>query len=680
MAQRGSAWAFDRNGDVVLANDFSIGRDKHGPFRCHCGNGHIMHLTRPSGNAGRRPFEPYFAHTASGYKRKHSISDVERACFNSGGESKQHLHAKVLLKQRRGHYYFHTHRCRDCRLRQTETLSEACGGEMRLEYRDTETGRIYDCCWVVDGRPKAILEVYHTHACTAAKLDSIRASGVRVLGEFSSKEIVEALQEIPSEPKEIYNRLVDSRWQCPDCVVKAEEKERAEKAVREHIVQFGKYKGSTIKDIFDSWSGPRYVVWLAGYSWNLHILQGKAIIEKDETVRNSDAWRYTNQNHAQTVLAARSYILQKCWICGVAVSACWKVLCTDCFNQEKERAEKVVREQRRKDLAEAARREAERELERRKLEAEYADMRRRQSELEKEEAKLKAEEEKCLQEVRSAFCESKIKSIIAKSITNVRETLAFYRLMLRWQEYMGAGEAEVNWENISKRYVGSDSYFHDMAANTLVIFGGYCGRTIEQIFWCKESFGSEYIAWVAGFRIVQSTGSRNAKVCSADPCYQQSDIWKYIYTEFSETVSAARRFLMKKCWRCGVSVADNQSLCELCSGNYRYFLQDPSAALQARKNVLCGMNTDTVTPTLTLDENVLHRHNVQLCSYYPLSNILRAHLKRRRFRNHWVSMIVNTQIDLCASLRDNRQEANKNALHTAANLAKRHFFQKNWNK
>ena len=75
---------------------------------------------------------------------------------------------------------------------------------MRLEYRDTSTGRIYDCCWVVDGLPKAILEVCHTHACTAEKLTDIRATGAVVLAEFNSEDVIRTLRSTPIQPVELY--------------------------------------------------------------------------------------------------------------------------------------------------------------------------------------------------------------------------------------------------------------------------------------------------------------------------------------------------------------------------------------------------------------------------------------------------------------------------------------------
>lgn len=223
----GAAWAFDRHENRVLANDLTVNKDKNGPFRCHCGKNHTLHLTRPSGKPDKRPFEPYFAHTASGFKRKHGVSEIERICFSSGGESKEHMYAKVLLQQRRGHYYFDTHRCKDCADCKTERLSNSSEGDMLLEYRDTETGLVYDCCCVRSCIPVVILEVYNTHACTKDKLEKIKLQRGQVpVGEFDAREVIEALKEIPKEPIKLINRIQDREWLCSSCKEQAEKKEQ----------------------------------------------------------------------------------------------------------------------------------------------------------------------------------------------------------------------------------------------------------------------------------------------------------------------------------------------------------------------------------------------------------------------------------------------------------------------
>ena len=53
------SWAFNEKNMPVLAVH---ARKEDGPFHCHCGKQHPVHLSKPSGDPDKRIFQAYFAH------------------------------------------------------------------------------------------------------------------------------------------------------------------------------------------------------------------------------------------------------------------------------------------------------------------------------------------------------------------------------------------------------------------------------------------------------------------------------------------------------------------------------------------------------------------------------------------------------------------------------------------
>ena len=197
--QTGASWAYDSLGNIVFAREST---KQGGPFRCRCGQNHLLHLSKPSGRRDKRRFEPYFAHNG-------------RRCLRSGGggESELHLEAKALLQTRHGRYYFHTQKCSTCDWRREERL---VGGAVHMEHRDGVLGYRYDCYWSNGARQMA-LEVLHTHACTMEKLQQVRQSGL-LLAEFHAKQIKAKLLRLPADGSHVLlENLQEKTVSCVSC-------------------------------------------------------------------------------------------------------------------------------------------------------------------------------------------------------------------------------------------------------------------------------------------------------------------------------------------------------------------------------------------------------------------------------------------------------------------------------
>ena len=220
--ESGTAWAHNRYGKIVLAHECS---KTEGPFHCHCGQKHRVHLSKPSGKEGKRPFEAYFAHNGEPGSKRQCLGGG-----GGGGESAIHLLGKALLQKRHGQYTFQTSFCDKCRSKKNETLT---GGGVCLEHTDKALGYRYDCYWT-DGRRRVALEVFNTHACTKEKLNSVKGSGT-VLAEFHAQEIKDKLLEIAPGRKVWLNNLQVQKVTCASCAEKVtrQDAEREAKRVAE---------------------------------------------------------------------------------------------------------------------------------------------------------------------------------------------------------------------------------------------------------------------------------------------------------------------------------------------------------------------------------------------------------------------------------------------------------------
>ena len=224
MVNTGMSWAFDPCGTAVLA---SKARKQDGPFYCHCGGKHPMHLKQ-------RKFALKFTSRFS-HNHKGKTGPKRSPCRGGGGESSDHALAKHMLKQHQGRYVFVLEKCPDCKQEVTEDCSS---GVIRVEYKDEDLGWRYDCCLFREDIPVLALEVRHTHAVTDEKLKSVRSSG-KELAEFLAHDIL-SLIHTPSQsesgPEKVPLTNLEIKYlRCPPCLVRkeAKDKEAREKAEEE---------------------------------------------------------------------------------------------------------------------------------------------------------------------------------------------------------------------------------------------------------------------------------------------------------------------------------------------------------------------------------------------------------------------------------------------------------------
>ena len=199
------SWAFNEKNMPVLAVH---ARKEDGPFHCHCGKQHPVHLSKPSGDPDKRIFQAYFAHN--------NVLGVNGDHFgpcSRGGESREHCLAKVLLQVLQGRYLFGLEECKCGSMKR-----EYCeGGEMHLEFRDMKDKWVYDCCLVRDGVPCLALEVKNTHATTVEKLRSVQNKQLP-LAEFHCNDILKLLDLSDNPNQRLFlNNLQMAQVVCSDC-------------------------------------------------------------------------------------------------------------------------------------------------------------------------------------------------------------------------------------------------------------------------------------------------------------------------------------------------------------------------------------------------------------------------------------------------------------------------------
>ena len=208
------SWAFNEKNVPVLAVH---ARKEDGPFHCHCGKLHPVHLSKPSGDPDKRSFQAYFAHN-----HVVGVNGDHFGPCSRGGESREHCLAKVLLQVLQGRYSFGLEECQ-CGWMKHEYCK---GGEMHLEFRDVKDRWVYDCCLVREGVPCLALEVKNTHATTVEKLRSVQNKHLP-LAEFHCNDILKLLDD-PTQSRFLTN-LQMAKVECADCQRKADELARMNK-------------------------------------------------------------------------------------------------------------------------------------------------------------------------------------------------------------------------------------------------------------------------------------------------------------------------------------------------------------------------------------------------------------------------------------------------------------------
>ena len=185
-------------------------------FRCDCPEQHRMKLVKPSGRAGKRAFEDYFAHVNVDGRG----SCVGTMC-RGAGESAEHRWAKHALRERVGDYDFAVWRCQRC---QADGVVDSAGGSVSIEVRSADARWRYDCLLIRPGQPEVAMEVCHTHATGPAKTEGVRALGLE-LAEFDSKDVMRLAAR--AGRVRLHNLQVRAVEACLRCVVQEGEAWRA---------------------------------------------------------------------------------------------------------------------------------------------------------------------------------------------------------------------------------------------------------------------------------------------------------------------------------------------------------------------------------------------------------------------------------------------------------------------
>ena len=153
--------------------------DRSASYVCWCPEKHPVFVRRPRGKEGVRVITAHFAH----YKSSESQPFSE---CRKGGESVDHVNAKMALKTMAGRFSFVMTRCPEC---SKEVVEDCSNGTVELELRSDDKKWRYDAVYTdVHGKVTA-LEVCHTHATTDDKIQSTRSKGIRI-AEFSTENIL----------------------------------------------------------------------------------------------------------------------------------------------------------------------------------------------------------------------------------------------------------------------------------------------------------------------------------------------------------------------------------------------------------------------------------------------------------------------------------------------------------
>lgn len=180
--------------DIVDAHALvALGRT-NGVFRCvGCTTSHRVILRSTKHKRYRVP--GFFSHL------------TENTCAHVGGESEEHLHAKFLLKAKKGRYYFNTMKCSTCRNEDrvltgsARVLIEQRVGDFRCD-AIMHDARVHQCV-VSDKRlavlekqaPAVALEVWHTHETEHAKRIDLVQRGM-LFAEFRAADVIAKLDGI----------------------------------------------------------------------------------------------------------------------------------------------------------------------------------------------------------------------------------------------------------------------------------------------------------------------------------------------------------------------------------------------------------------------------------------------------------------------------------------------------
>jgi hypothetical protein len=204
--------------------------DRAGSYVCWCPDKHPVFVRKPSGKDGVRVITAHFAHFHSGGCRK-------------GGESVEHVNAKMALQTMAGKFSFVMTTCPEC---DKETVEDCGNGTVVLELRSDDRRWRYDAVYTdVHGLATA-LEVYHSHAATDEKIQCTRSKGMRI-AEFSADDILQLAENgeggrlknlaMQTELCSLFckNRVIMMRRERLEREMEVEQKKRMERGLLEEI-------------------------------------------------------------------------------------------------------------------------------------------------------------------------------------------------------------------------------------------------------------------------------------------------------------------------------------------------------------------------------------------------------------------------------------------------------------
>jgi hypothetical protein len=192
--------------------------DKVGDYVCWCPEKHPVFVRKPSGKEGVRVVAAHFAHFRA------SEGQPDTVC-RKGGESDEHMNAKMVLQTKAGLFSFVTTRCPECG---KETVEDCSNGTVALEIRSDDRKWRYDAVYTDVRGMATALEVFHSHATTMEKIQSTRSNGMRI-AEFSSDNIL----QLAENGGRIDNLAVETDALCSAaCEFRVRERERIEEERR----------------------------------------------------------------------------------------------------------------------------------------------------------------------------------------------------------------------------------------------------------------------------------------------------------------------------------------------------------------------------------------------------------------------------------------------------------------
>lgn len=255
-------------------------------------------------------------------------NDTSRYCNSSltRGESYYHRAAKDAVS--RGHAFQFQQECLLCK----KMYNIVIEGRATLEFKWRDY--VLDVAFIgPDGILTGAIEIYYSHEIGTEKREALSRSGIAWV-EVAALAVLNAVQNQESSLSVMDCAM--SKKRCWECVDRCDDEERS---MRENIkihlerlrntsnlsptLEFGKYRGLTLKEIFNH--DPGYIKWLSGYSGHRVPNTNKPIMDD----RGSISTLVT----ATIQLAARCMLNGYCIYClePILTKEKWRLWCNTCY-------------------------------------------------------------------------------------------------------------------------------------------------------------------------------------------------------------------------------------------------------------------------------------------------------------------------------------------------------------